>query len=228
MKKMAIILLTLLLCDNSYAQWTYESGGNDFDGKYRTSYVQGSGGEYPYDNPYFVVNLWNEEKLNIYLTGVGYLGCDNNFVRFRFSDDDELYSCNYSELGTNKENDQLYIYSIDELDIDIFLKKLKQHSYISIRVGNDCFTRDYRFILSGSTKAINYALGNFMQGPWDAKIIDSYYPINIFTQPDTESEVFYTLEPNTNVLVLDKDVKWSKISYENKVGYVMTDYLRFD
>lgn len=35
-----------------------------------------------------------------------------------------------------------------------------KHSYVDIRFSNSCFTRDYRFGLSGSTKAIKFVLGS--------------------------------------------------------------------
>ena len=37
--------------------WRYSSQGNDFDGKYRTSSIVGTGNDYPYNSPRLVAQI---------------------------------------------------------------------------------------------------------------------------------------------------------------------------
>ena len=80
MKKSVLLFVFILLLSNiNFGQkWTYSSGGNVFDGQYKTSSIVGTGGEFPYNNPVFVVNLFENEQFNVYLSYAGFAGCDNN------------------------------------------------------------------------------------------------------------------------------------------------------
>ena len=52
MKNLLILLTLFAFTLQSNAQsWKKSSGGDAFDGKYRTSSVRGSGGDFPYENP---------------------------------------------------------------------------------------------------------------------------------------------------------------------------------
>ena len=69
-----IILFTILLCQVTISaqSWSFKSGGNAFDGKYKTSSIKGKGTDFPYNNPLLVINLFKEESLNFYIAEAGY------------------------------------------------------------------------------------------------------------------------------------------------------------
>ena len=48
---------------NSNAQiWKFTSGGNDFDGRYKTSSIKGSASNYPYNKPRLVINYFDKDN----------------------------------------------------------------------------------------------------------------------------------------------------------------------
>ena len=71
MKKL-ILLLTLIPFISFGQGWTSSEGGSAFDGKYKTSSVVGKGTNFPYTKPVLVVNKFDGEKLNFYISGGGY------------------------------------------------------------------------------------------------------------------------------------------------------------
>lgn len=137
--------------------WKYNSGTSDFDGKYRTATVVGTGGEFPYKTPLFVVNYFENGSLNIYFSNAGYAGCDHKVAYFKFDKDDEIYQ---SQISTNSDRDiwfvETFVSSNKSLKIIDLLEKLKKHSKFSVRLSSDCGQKDYSFGLSGSTAAIDF------------------------------------------------------------------------
>jgi hypothetical protein len=160
-----LIVFVLILSNNNYGQkWTYSSGGNVFDGQYKTSSIIGTGGEFPYNNPIFVVNLFENEKLNVYVGDAGFAGCDNKIAYIKFDNSEELYTFN---ISTNQNKDIWFLnedYRKKETSISIidFLEKLKNHNILYIRLYSDCNQRDYKFSLSGSSVAINYVVSDYI------------------------------------------------------------------
>ena len=69
MKKLILFTLTTLLINPLFSQtWKTESGGNDFDGKYKLAYVQGVGEEFPYNEPLMAFIKWdNQEDYSFYI-----------------------------------------------------------------------------------------------------------------------------------------------------------------
>jgi len=63
-----VIIFTFSLSIKAQS-WKYNSGGNPFDGKYKTASIKGTGSDYPYNNPVLAINLYNEESLNFYTFG---------------------------------------------------------------------------------------------------------------------------------------------------------------
>lgn len=138
-----------------FAQWTYKSGGNDFDGKYKTCSVEGTGGKSPYTTPGFYINHFeNQDDINMYFTGVGYLGCSSNRILLKFPNDSIIYKV--LRPGTDEEKEALFINEIYNLEINEFLKKLMENNSVSVRVQSSCNKNDYKFSLKGSSKAITF------------------------------------------------------------------------
>ena len=69
------LIFTLLFSVSliSFGQtWKYSEGGNAFDGKYKTSIVTGIGSNFPYQKPSLVVNKFEGESINFYISDAGY------------------------------------------------------------------------------------------------------------------------------------------------------------
>jgi len=165
MKKYLILFAFIIFIINTtYAQrWTYKSGGNAFDGKYKTSSIKGSGGEFPYTSPYFVVNYFeNSEQLNIYVSNAGSAICDGKIVYMKFDNDEKLYQF---KVSTNADEDLWFLekYYNDESTLSKveLLNKLKSQNRIYVRLRSDCGQTDYEFSLAGSSAAINYVTAEY-------------------------------------------------------------------
>ena len=161
MKKI-LVLIVLIFSFKGYSQWTYSSGKSDFDGSYKTSSVYGSGGEFPYTKPLFVVNKFSDRTLNIYISNAGYSGCDGREIFFKFNNDEKIYKTEY--VGNDSSSEIWFITSLKNIKDYDFIEKLKNSSSMSVRIKSDCGSEDYKFRLDGSTKALNYVLGkNWVQ-----------------------------------------------------------------
>ena len=158
MKKFFTILLVVLSFNITYSQsWKYKTFNSDFDGSYKLARVYGTGGEFPYKNPDLVVIRYSTGSVNIYISDAGYSGCDNKNVSFKFNNDEKIYTT--SSVGGGANNDSWFIYSMEDISRNELLEKFTKHNYVSVRLSQDCGLKDYRFSLSGSTKALNYVLG---------------------------------------------------------------------
>jgi hypothetical protein len=161
MKKI-LLLIVITFSVSSYSQWTYKSGKSDFDGNYKTSSVYGSGGKFPYTKPLLVVNKFKKSSLNIYISNAGYSGCSNNVISLKFNGDEKIYKTDYSSSGSN--NDSWFLSSFYNLEDFELIEKFKKHSSMSVRLKSSCGCSDYKFSLGGSTKAINFVVGeNWIQ-----------------------------------------------------------------
>lgn len=157
--KLLNILLTIMLfvTTSVYGQWTYKSGKTDFDGKYKTSSVRGRGGKFPYSSPLFVVNKFENNSVNFYITDAGYSGCSNKSIYLKFDGDETIYKTKNVYSGKNNESWFLDgIYSLSDMQ---FVEKLKTHAIVSVRISSSCGQEDYKFSLKGSSAALNFVLG---------------------------------------------------------------------
>ena len=155
MKKLLFILLFTSI---SYSQsWKYNTFESDFDGSYKLARVYGTGGEFPYKNPDLVVLRYSTGSINIYISGAGYSGCDNKKVKFKFNNDDEIYTT--SSVGGGINNDSWFINSMNDISEIQLLEKFTKHNSVSVRLISNCSSKDYKFSLSGSTKALDNVLG---------------------------------------------------------------------
>lgn len=166
MKKVVTPLVLFFIIITSEAQtWKYESGGSDFDGKYKTSYVTGKGSEFPYKTPLMAINKFDKnDGFNFYISGAGYSQEDSGLkVLWVFSNEPDTI---YSTYDFSISNDGKIIFfkefndpnSEDKMSSAEFINKLKTASKVSVRVKDNYGSNDLIFSLSGSTKAINYVL----------------------------------------------------------------------
>ncbi len=162
-----ITFLTILLPRLSMSQtWSYSSGEEPFDGKYRTASIIGSSINTTYKNPMLTVNNFeNSNEYNVYLANVGYF-CDGLKAMFRFDDDPTIIKC---KPGASNKQSVAFLNSFfyfDEFDEMIyiskfeFLSKIEQYSKMYIRLSDDCDQVNMEFSLSGSSKALNYVYGD--------------------------------------------------------------------
>ena len=166
MKKLYILLFTIGFAINSYAQsWTFDSGGNDFDGKYKASSIKGSASNYPYNNPYLVINYFEkDDSLNFYINGAGYYSDSSDVsVLWVFNNEKEVI---YETTTRSLSSDGKQVFfrefkspkSGEFLSVYEFIDKLKKASSVSVRVEGKFDKNDIKFSLRGSSKAINYVI----------------------------------------------------------------------
>lgn len=93
----------------------------------------------------------------MYITDAGYSGCGGKQILFKFNGDDKIYKTDYVTSGVN--NESWFISSFYDIEIYEFIEKLKTNNSFSVRMRSDCGSTDYNFTLRGSTKALNFVLG---------------------------------------------------------------------
>ena len=167
MRKILLILVCVPLIGLGQT-WKYSSGGNDFDGKYRTSSVIGTGDDYPYNTPKLVVNYWERnEDINLYIIDAGYFTSGSGTeVYLSFSNENEMiYACD--EVGFSNNSDAVFMNDFylrdnynEKFDKIEIIEKLMNASYVNIRISNDYGQNTIRFSLRGSSKAITYVIPN--------------------------------------------------------------------
>ena len=167
MKKLLFLSILSIQITTSAQSWKYESGGSDFDGKYKTSYVKGSGSKFPYNDPVMAINKYdNSPSVNFYISSAGYFQEDtgvnilwvfNNEPNVIYSTYDWSYSADNKILFFKEFNDPNSDNKISSYE---FMEKLKSASKVSVRISDKYGSNDLVFSLSGSTKAIDFVLPN--------------------------------------------------------------------
>lgn len=145
--------------------WSYDKGGNAFDGEYRTSKVLGISDKHPYNRPVLVFNYFQKSGYNLYITDVGYF-CDNVEIKITFDNTDIVYYATHVNPSNKQEvvfiGGSYYLDSkMGRIDMSIFqlLSLIKSHNKMYVRLSDDCSIMNMEFPLSGSTRAINYVYG---------------------------------------------------------------------
>jgi hypothetical protein len=164
MRKVFLTGVTLLFFLAGFSQtWRYESGGNDFDGKYKTAYVQGKGGQFPYSNPTLVINTFDndEESINFYIKDAGFFQEKTGIeVLWVFDNEPKVIYSTYS-FSLSSDGKILFLKmfnnpnSGNKINQYEFINKLRNASRVSIRISDRYGNDDFSFSLSGSTRAIN-------------------------------------------------------------------------
>ena len=163
MKKTIIIYLALIISSVGVSQsWKYQSGGNTFDGKYKTASIQGKGNDNPYTKPLLVINKFNESDLNFYISSSGYYNdADDVEVVFALNGDGEnLYLA--TDLSLSDDGKTIFLSSFASnkevlLNYEM-INLLKSSSKLEVRIRDNYGRNDLKFSLSGSQKAINYVI----------------------------------------------------------------------
>ena len=164
MRKAFLTIVTLLFFLAGFSQnWKYETGGNDFDGTYKTAYVQGKGGQFPYSNPSLVINTFDndEESINFYIEGAGFFQKKTGIeVLWVFDNEPKVIYSTYS-FSLSSDGKILFLKmfnnpnSGNKINQYEFINKLKNASKVSVRISDRYGNDDFTFSLSGSTRAIN-------------------------------------------------------------------------
>jgi hypothetical protein len=205
MKKMiftTILLVTSLLvfCQN----WSYNNGGNAFDGKYKYAQVVGSGGEFPYNNPIFTINYFeNSNDLNLYFSKVGYAGCDGKEISIKFDSDDNIYTF---DVSSNSDKDTWFIsfyswheYKINEIEL---LERFMKYSSFDVRISSDCGQSDYKFSLSGSTNAIKYVAKEWLEKKKEEQLKEKEIQEKNLKEQEIREQAIYKNQQNRDSTIL--------------------------
>lgn len=162
MKKFITLTFFLFLTELNFSQsWTFKSGGNPFDGKYKTASVIGSGSGL--SKPLLVVNKFEKESdINLYVTNLGYYSKNSDLqLLWAFDNNEEeiyLSSVPIQQNETFFLKTFLILSSKKFLSKYSFIEKLKSASSVSLRIKNGSRTEDFKFSLKGSTKAIDLVI----------------------------------------------------------------------
>ena len=198
MKKLLILLTLFAFTLQSNAQsWKKSSGGDAFDGKYRTSSVRGSGGDFPYENPTLVINKFDSGSLNFYISGAGYWQSGTGVsVRWVFSNEPNTIYSTY-DFSFSSDGKIIFLEEFNnpannamKLSKKEFIKKLQVASNVQVRISNDYGSNSMRFSLSGSTNAINFVLPNLAKDLKDLEIANKI-KLEGFKVQDSLVEVAY-------------------------------------
>ena len=198
MKKLLILLTLFAYTLQSNAQsWKKSSGGDAFDGKYRTSSVRGSGGDFPYENPTLVINKFDSGSLNFYISGAGYWQSGTGVsVRWVFSNEPNTIYSTY-DFSFSSDGKIIFLEEFNnpannamKLSKKEFIKKLQVASNVQVRISNDYGSNSMRFSLSGSTNAINFVLPNLAKDLKDLEIANKI-KLEGFKVQDSLVEVAY-------------------------------------
>jgi hypothetical protein len=166
MKKLLFILL-LCITISSYSQsWRFTSGGDDFDGKYKTSSIVGVGNEFPYKTPSLVINKFSKSDgdMNFYISSAGFYQKNTGIRIFWVFNNEPNVTYSTYDYSISADGKILFLEEFNSPDSDIkitkyeFIEKLKNASKVSVRISNEYGKNDIKFSLRGSTKAINYVL----------------------------------------------------------------------
>ncbi|MFK5879291.1 MAG: hypothetical protein QM478_07320 [Flavobacteriaceae bacterium] len=164
MKKTIFLFLFISNFTVNSQSWDYKSGGNAFDGKYKTSSIQGTGTDYPYHNPMLVINVFKEESLNFYIASAGYFPDKSEMeILWVFSNEPNTFYTSYN-FSLSVDSKTIFLSEFKNLNTHNilseleFIEKLKTAKTVSVRIKNEYGKNDIEFSLRGSTKAIEYVI----------------------------------------------------------------------
>jgi len=164
MKKLLLFTLLFPLVCHSQT-WQYQSGGSDFDGKYKSAYITGVGNEFPYNKPIMAINKFDKnDGFNFYISDAGYSQEGTGLsVLFVFSNEPDTVYSTY-DFSISNDGKTIFLKEFNDPNSDTkisqveFIKKLQDASKVSVRVKDNFGKNDLVFSLSGSTKAINFVI----------------------------------------------------------------------
>ena len=93
----------------------------------------------------------------------GYSGCDDNKVDFSFGDANQILSFSGTEsINRDAVFLRFSILNNSFLQLNTLINNLKSQSIVYVEVRNDCMRSRFNIRLTGSSSALNRAVGNFM------------------------------------------------------------------
>ena len=163
MKKLLFLLLIPLV---SFGQsWKYSEGGSAFDGKYKTSSIKCKGTNFPYTSPTLVVNKFEGENINFYISDGGFFQEKTGIsVLWVFDNEPDTI---YSTYDWSISNDGKILFFKEfnnpeggsgKLKPIEIIEKLTAANEVTVRMKDNYGSNDIVFSLSGSTKAINFVI----------------------------------------------------------------------
>lgn len=212
MKKLLILLTFFAFTLQSNAQsWKKSSGGDAFDGKYRTSSVRGSGGDFPYENPTLVINKFDSGSLNFYISGAGYWQSGTGVsVRWVFSNEPNTIYSTY-DFSFSSDGKIIFLEEFNnpvnnamKLSKKEFIKKLQVASNVQVRISNDYGNNSMKFSLSGSTNAINFVLPNLAKDLKEIEIANKTILEGLKVQDSLKEVAYGKIRDNFARLKFDK------------------------
>ena len=163
--KNLILTLAFFSSITSFSQtWKYSEGGNTFDGKYRTSSVSGVGTNYPYTSPTLVINKFEGNGVNFYISNGGYFQENTGIsVLWVFDNEPDTQYSTY-DYSISSDGKILFFTEFNNPDgagklkpVDI-IEKITLANKVTVRMKDNFGSNDIVFSLSGSTKAVNFVL----------------------------------------------------------------------
>ena len=159
MKKFLLLLIIPFL---SFGQsWKFDSGKSDFDGSYKTAFIQGKGNNFPYNKPVLTINKFsNNSEINFYISeGWSFTENSGSNIKWVFDNEPDII---YLANKLSYSNDGLIVFfqefydpvSNKNISKYEFINKLKTASKVSVRLANNYGKNDVTFTLKGSSKAI--------------------------------------------------------------------------
>lgn len=170
MKKIIYILLFLSF-GASAQKWSYNEGGNPFDGKYKTSSITGISSNTPYNSPIIVINKFDEsDDFNFYISEVAYFQSYPDIFWSFNNNPDVIYEMKNAQMSDGKtifflshkiksEKSDISKYtSIFEVSNIEMIENFKTSSILNMRIIDDYESYDLIFSLEGSKEAIEFTL----------------------------------------------------------------------
>jgi hypothetical protein len=212
-----LILLLLIIPLESFGQsWSYNSGGNKFDGNYRMAYANVSGGEFPYNEPSLIITKYENSGIKFYLNNSGYYQYDTDLsIEFVFDGSDKIYEIDNFSLSndgsaiffnTMVSYDKAFVvdksFNLFQI-LDLFTKK----NTVYIRVSDRYNTTDLKLSLSGSTRAINYvfpSLNSFLSDIENSKLEEENTLVKAIARNKALIEKYRSTISDNSIIELEK------------------------
>lgn len=163
-----LIFFTIFIPLLSFGQvWVFEEGGNPFDGQYRTAQITANNGEFPYHESKLVVNIFNNKKVNVYITESGYYNSTSELeVLWAFDNEPNvIYGSRYNGISAGGKTiffEGIYTSNpYKEYSKFDLIEKLKSSTKVSVRLRDPYGKNDVSYSLSGSTAAIGFVFENY-------------------------------------------------------------------
>jgi hypothetical protein len=145
----------LMISPNTRGQWKKTNENDPFDGKFVK--IQKSGiSNSPFNQPLINFIRNGNQEYSFYISAIGFTGCDNAIIKFKFKDNPILYFIKIP--FTNRQSDTVFFDNLgfdneglfDILPIPEIIKLFNNSSSLTVRYTSDCTQKDIQFSLLGS------------------------------------------------------------------------------